>query len=403
MNNSVAGKNVVIPILNRASYSRIKSLISKLEEMPEFSVTLFLGSSLVIPSFGNGAAYIEKNHEKVKIFKADTLTIVANPFSYYGICVHSAHIILQFSKFLEENSFHFGIVLADRYETLPIAMVLSYFGIPIVHMQGGEVTENIDDRIRHAVTKLSDYHFTSTKLSKLYLEEMGEHPNKVFNFGCPSLDVIHEANIKRSKIFSKDYICIFHPLTSRLESLYEQTSIVLDSCIKFYSEKKYRCYWYYPNPDPGRSKITDLIDEYITRHPYVFTKAVNEEPEEFLLTLSKARFIIGNSSSLMREAGFLGVPAINLGDRQGLRERGLNVFDCKIEKSEIVLAMKYQSSFFHYQKSKTYGDGRSSLKIAKQLAKIDFVKKGTLTYPYWEKYRHEHFGERRFRNNVGNK
>jgi UDP-N-acetylglucosamine 2-epimerase len=151
-----------------------------------------------------------------------------------------------------------------------------------------------------------------------------------------------------------------------------------------------------PNPDPGRDKVYTRFVESLEKNPEIFVRAKNKEPEDFLKELASCKLIIGNSSCILREASFIGVPAINVGDRQKLRERGVNVIDCDFDPEEIQVALKYQSLPKRYAKSYLYGTGSASEAILKFLDNTPLRLKEGLTYPYWQKYKESHFGKTRF-------
>ena len=97
------------------------------------------------------------------------------------------------------------LTIADRYETLPIAMASTYMNIPLAHTQGGEITGSIDESVRHATTKLAHIHFPATKKSALNLKRLGEYPKNIYFTGCPSIDLIKSANLRIDKKFINKY------------------------------------------------------------------------------------------------------------------------------------------------------------------------------------------------------
>ena len=254
-------------------------------------------------------------------------------------------------------------------------------GFNLIHLQGGEVTGNIDERVRHAVSKLSDYHFVATKMAKYYLMEMGEEPFSVHRTGCPSIDYVKEMGIRRYTPKEKYIICMFHPNTQSIDTQYKETEILLKAVIDFCVEHGVVCYWYWPNPDPGREKIIALLETVKDKYDKFLKKMVNEEPFIFLRKLSGAKLIVGNSSCALRESSYLGIPAVNVGGRQSLRERSWNVIDVKFDLREIAEAMVTQFRARRYAASYLYGDTKAGQRIARLLKDIEYIKKGPLNYP----------------------
>lgn len=387
-------KKFCLAVFNRATYSRCKSLIKRIAAHPDMHITVALSNSLLMKEYGNAQEYIKSENKNVQF---DLVEIQNNGSTHAGVARTAADIGLRFAEYFAARTFDAVILVADRYETLPCAIAASYQNIPIIHIQGGEVTGNIDEKIRHAVSKMADYHFVATDLAKDYLREMGEDYKRVFNPGCPSIDVIRQAHVKRWYPKEKYILSIFHPETERPDEAFEQTEVVLRSVIDYCGKYGARCYWYWPNPDPGREEIIKLVERAHIEHKAFLVKAVNKPPESFLTQLAGAKLIIGNSSCGIRECSYLGVPAINVGARQNLRERSWNVIDVGFNQDQIFQAMEEQSRVKRYNRSYLYGDGRAAEYIINQFDKIDaFTLKGSLPYPLYPKYVKRHTGEERF-------
>jgi len=383
---------ICLPIFNRATYGRTKVLIREIAKAHD--LTLVLSSALLEIEFGNAQTYIKEEHPDAKIKVLET---GKHPKSNLGMCLTSADILRELAVFVEGEGFDAAVVVADRFETLPAAMGFALLHIPQIHIQGGEVTGSIDEKIRHSVTKLSDYHVATTQLAGAYLKRMGEHPNRVLRGGCPSLDLITSCRIRRRQPKYKDrfIISMFHPDTTCKEG-YEQTEMVMNSVINYANKYDLKCHWYLPNPDPGRERIIKFCEEVKERYPKRIEWAVNEPPEVFLKRLSLADFIIGNSSCGLREASFMGTGCINLGDRQRMRERSWNVIDCDFDGDSIDAAMEYHRSIYRHKSSQLYGSGNAVRKIMQWIDSIRVQIKGPLTYPNEFEFLDLHFSERRY-------
>lgn len=380
-------------LFNRATYSRCKYLIKAICDHPNMELTVLLSSAVGMEEYGNAQSYITKENPGAKIEHIEC-NFVSDSVLRAGLA--SSQILEGFSKHFASHSYTACIVIADRFETLPATYAAALQNIPIVHLQGGEVTGNIDERVRHAITKLSDYHFAATEAAKKYIIEMGEERFRVFSTGCPSLDVVRRGHIRRFKPKEKYIISQFHPHTTEIDEAYSQTEAVLKAVIEYCAKEAVNCYWYWPNPDPGREEIIKLLEEAHKANRHFLIKAINKPPESFLLQLAGAKFIIGNSSVGIRECSFMGVPAINVGDRQALRERSFNVVDCGFDEQDLLRAIYSQSQAKRYPRSLLYGDGRASEYMVEHLSRINFEQKGQLTYPYKFEFRELHFGEARF-------
>lgn len=380
-------------IFNRATYSRIKILIDRMSKSQFFKVTVVLSNSLLKEEYGNAQDYITKAHNGVDFHFLD---IVYEHATHVNSALAAAEILQKATLFLEKNKFDAVVVIADRFETLPAAMAASYLNIPLIHIQGGEVTGNIDEKVRHSVTKLADYHLVATRLAKEYVIAMGEHSNRIHMVGCPSLDVIQSGRIRRFRDNRRYIVCIFHPETENTKEAYSQTETVLNAVVDFCNKNMASCYWYWPNPDPGREEVLRLIESAHKKYPSILIKSINKTPEAFLTQISGSRFIIGNSSCLIREASCLGIPAINVGDRQRMRERSWNVVDADYDVPKLIKAMEEQDNAFRYARSFLYGNGESTYYIMEILKKLEPTLKPSLQYPLRAEFKEKHFGETRF-------
>lgn len=369
-------KRGAICVFNRATYSRCKALILACQKSDFIDLDVIISSSLLREEYGNGKEYIKREVQNLI-----ALDINQHPATFAGSVKTCSEACTRLAEHFSNSNYSFVVVVADRFETLAGAIAASFLNIPLIHIQGGEITGNIDEKIRHAVTKLSDYHFVATKLAKDYLLRMGEEQGSVFNTGCPSLDVIKNARIRRRQDKKRYIICQFNPLTTTPETMFEETKEVFESIREFCIKDHVHCYWYYPNPDPARDEIIRFLDEELPNHSKWFTKMVNQPPEEFLLFLAGCKFMIGNSSCGLRECSYLGVPAINIGERQSIRERSINVLDVIPKKEEIDKAIDSQKRIRSYPRSFLYGDGDASKHILNHLKVLEFSQKGPLNYP----------------------
>jgi UDP-hydrolysing UDP-N-acetyl-D-glucosamine 2-epimerase len=290
--------------------------------------------------------------------------------------------IIELSNYFINNKPDIVFVIADRFETIAASIASSYMNIPTIHLQGGELTGNIDNKVRNANTCLSDYHFVCTKKSKQKLIQMGESKDRIFNLGCPSIDLAKESlTIKfeklkffkytgvGSKIKYQDFIVVlYHPVTNEIE----KTRKNIRTLFEVINDLNMETIWLWPNHDLG----TDLASKEIrskreknkTNNKIFYVK--HFDSIDFLVLLRKAKMIIGNSSVGIRECSFLGTPAVNIGSRQNNRERGRNVIDCSPNKSDIKKAVKKHLQHGRYKCDYLYGDGESGRKIANQIIKF---------------------------------
>ena len=269
-------------------------------------------------------------------------------------------------------------------------MAATYMNILLAHTQGGEVTGSIDESVRHATTKLAHIHFPATKKSALNLLKLGENPNNVYLTGCPSIDLIKQADLSINKRFIKTYsssgvgsntnfldryiVVLQHPVTTEYGSGLTQIRKTINAVKKL----NIQVTWLWPNVDAGSDDISKglrIFRESKKAKKIQFFK--NFEPEDYLRLINNCSCIVGNSSSAIREASFLGVPAVNIGTRQQNREHGKNVISVTHDSKKIKRAILSQLKIKKFKCEKIYGNGNAGKKIAEILskAKVNIQKK----------------------------
>lgn len=248
---------------------------------------------------------------------------------------------IEFSNYLIDKNYDAIIIRGDRYEMLGLSMVAVYRGFKIIHIEGGDESGVIDNKVRHAITHLSDYYFCTNKESHRRLINMGVPIESVFNFG--SLDVEFADKVKPKKSIKEPYILVaYHCIPGEDVNELEEALKMLKNCaiIKVGS-----------NTDYGR-------------------KYGNEEfpPEEFINTLRFAKCAVGNSSALLKEASILGTPVVLVGNRQQNRLMPRNVVQVPCKKENIQMAILYQMQHKR-EKDLLYYQANTSKKICRQMEK----------------------------------
>jgi len=285
------------------------------------------------------------------------------------------------------------ITIADRFETIATSIAASYQNIPLIHLQGGEVTGNIDEKVRHANTKLADIHLVTSEEAKERVIKMGEYPEKVFNTGCPSIDLAKEIQESPSLDFDpiKKYggvgieinwesgylVVMQHPVTTEYESA---KADVLKTLMAI-KEIDIPTFWFWPNVDAGSDGTSSGIRTFRElENPKNIHFFKNMEPNDFLRLLVNSKCLIGNSSVGIRECSYLGVPVVNIGTRQHRRQRGTNVLDVVYDKEAIKTAVIERMSNKSIIPETIYGDGDAGERIAVILADIELSFHKTIVY-----------------------
>lgn len=301
------------------------------------------------------AGSIAKNTMDEIHYKFNCYTHIGAPgISHFAALAHEAVARLTNRYTEHKNPGDVVIFIGDRWELLPAAMGFAYQNIPIIHIQGGEISSNIDNKVRWAVSALADLHFVSHEDAHKRLRDAGF--KNIFNTGCPSIDYMRIEKIKRHVPAEKYVICIFHPHTNEQRESKIQIQVTAMAVSMFCSEHDYKCYWFTPNNDPGSVAIREFLE---------FLDPIdNMVGKEFLHLLAGARMIVGNSSAGIREAGYLGVPSVNIGNRQSGRVRAHNVVNATFDN---IIPMMEEVIGFHPIPSNLFGDGHASERIIKQI------------------------------------
>jgi len=372
-------KKVCVVVASRANYGRVKYLLKAIEKHPELELQLIVGASTLLERFGPAIDIIRKDgftplRSIFYVIEGETLTTQAKSTGLG---------IVELSTAFEDLKPDYVVTVADRFETMATAIAASYLNIKLVHLQGGEVSGNIDDRVRHAVTKLADLHFVASEESRRRVIAMGEDSRFVFNYGCPSIDVLlnddltisneimaRYLGVGRPIDWSKPYILVVqHPVTTSYGEGLQQITKTLNAVHRFADLQKV-VLW--PNIDAGSDDVSKGIRHFREFHmnaPIYYFK--NFAPEDYARVLNNALCCVGNSSSFLREGAFLGVPAVVVGDRQEGREHGPNVAFSNYEEEAIARQVEAQIKHGRYASAPIFGAGDAGIRIAAELAHID--------------------------------
>lgn len=367
-------------IVNRANYGRVRLLLKKIKKNPKFKLQIILCSSTVLYKYGNIDYLIKKDGLKPN-FKIHSNFEGENLIS---MTKSAGHLVSDLTTCFQYLNCDAVVTIGDRFETIATAVSATYLNKYLVHIQGGEQSGSIDESIRHAVTKFSHLHLAATSQSKRNIIQMGENPKNVFNVGCPSIDEIKLIDFsKKINLLKKPYgggtgklvdlsqkyiVCLIHPNTKNFIENKKLVKNTIDAIIK--SNIQCICLW--PNIDAGSGfiakKLRSIQNKYDKNLKINFYK--NFKNDDYYRILKNSCCLVGNSSSGIRESGYLGVPVVNIGDRQKFRERGKNVLDVENEYKKILNAIKIQSNK-KFISQKIYGSGNASKKIIKILENLN--------------------------------
>ncbi len=379
---------LIFSVLSRANFSRVKSVIKAAIDNPNIQPIVVVGCGAICDDYGS----ILKECEKDGIVIDEKISMLMHEKTKTNMVRTTALGMLDFSLILEKYKPDLALTVADRYETISFAISCSYMNVPLIHLQGGEPTGSIDDKVRNAIAQLADYHFVCTNHAHELTIKWGEKPGRVFNVGCPSLDhllKISDTNLLKEKLeninnklnlnvkFSVKYcVLLFHPDTRKNDQDFFK---VIEGVLKFVDEERINLFILKPNPDYGSSQIVNYLEQ-LNKNKFSNVFLLNNlNSEDYINLIQGSEILIGNSSSGIRESSFLGIKSLNIGRRQEYRYKCSNVFDVDLSINKIYEALKKIYILEKPECSNTYGNGESSQKIIDLIQKLNFTIKPTKT------------------------
>lgn len=361
----------------RAEFGLFQSTLEKINASKDIKLSILVTGMHVLPEIGK----IGQTLDEIKASGFSIAGIVRTPSlalrSGEGMVLSISEQLPGMVELFKENKFDAIIVLGDRGEMLAATIAAAHLEIPVIHVHGGERSGTIDESIRHAISKLSHYHFVATEESRDRLVKMGESIQSIFVVGAPGLDAI----VDEKKFDTKKTLCaelgfnpdekialsIFHPV---LQKNYEASEQV-ENLIHALEDSDLQTMFLHPNADAGSGEIVSVLKRVSS--PKI--KIIEHLPRsKYLSWLSACDVIVGNSSSGIIEAASLSTPVVDVGSRQQAREASENVIRVGNKKEEIQHGINQAFKLGKKQFTNVYGDGKSGLRIVEILNKINFDK-----------------------------
>ncbi len=349
-------------------------MLAAIKARPELELQIVIGGSAIVEPFGNVEPLLAADGYQV----AARILMNLGGGTTVAMAKTAGLAALEFSTILENLQPDLVVIRGDRYEMLPMAMAAVYMNIPVVHLEGGDLTGAIDDSVRHAITKLAHLHLVATPEAKRRVIQMGEQAACVFLVGAPEIEVAEKNSFRVSNKFinylgvgdlvnlKKPFLVVMqHPVTTEVELARTQIEETLEA-VRILGLPTI---WFWPNADAGTDDVSKGIRVFRERHNPTHIRFLKYLPaEQFLGLLKKTACLIGNSSAGIKEAGFLGVPTVNIGTRQDGRYRGQHIRDVGYDSQKIVAAVKKQLAAGPYPTDHYFFKTNSSQLIAKILA-----------------------------------
>ena len=370
-------KKIAVFTGTRAEYGLLYWLLKDIKSDPEFELQLLVSGTHLSPEFGNTYSEIEQDgftiDEKIEILLSSDTAV--------GVAKSIGLGVLGFTDALSRLKPDALVILGDRFEALAAAQTAMILRIPVVHLHGGEITEGAyDDAIRHAITKLSYLHCTSTDEYRNRVIQLGETPSRVKNVGAIGLDhllrshfmTVDELSKSLSFPLIKPFLLVtYHPVTLADEEPESSFQELLDSLDEL---PEYQIILTYPNADDGGRIIIPLLENYAKNDPERVLAIPSLGQKRYLSAVKLSSAVIGNSSSGIIEVPSFDVATINIGLRQKGRLSAKSVIHCKPYKKDIVKAINDGINKIYKSNDEVvfnpYGQGDASSQIVNLLKEL---------------------------------
>lgn len=366
-------KKICVVTATRAEYGLLKWLMKEIDNSNEFELQLVVTGAHLMAEQGHTIDVIEKDGFVINE-RVDAQIVTTTKES---IAESMGRIAQKFSHSFEKLSPDYVLVLGDRYELLPIVSTAFVMCIPIIHLSGGDITEGaIDDGIRNAVTMLSDYHFPGTKDCADNIIRMRGSDKHVWTVGEPGLDSFYKESLMSREhlasnlglnIDSKWILFTFHAETRR--SL-DYNLKAVDNCMSsLLNIGNTQIVATYSNTDFGGEYINQYLEKMAEKNQDRIFVIPSLGNRRYLSLMKQVHCVVGNSSSGIVEAPTLGVPVVNVGDRQKGRHQCNNIIQAASDRESIQSSLK--TAMYQENKVKDYywGDGHSAERIIEILKK----------------------------------
>lgn len=374
-------KKVAVFTGTRAEYGLLFWLLKDIQSDPDLTLQLLVSGMHLSPEFGDTYKQIEKDGFKID----EKIEILLSSDSPVGTAKSMGLGVLGFADALSRLAPDVLVILGDRFEALAAAQTSMILRIPIIHLHGGEITEGAyDDAIRHAITKLSYLHGTSTDEYRNRVIQLGESPERVKNVGAIGLDHLNRGSFMTISELSESlnfdltrpyFVVTYHPVTLGDESPEDSFQALLDALDEY---PNHQIILTYPNADDGGRRIIPMLEAYAAKQPNRVLAIPSLGQIRYLSSVKHAAAVIGNSSSGIIEVPAFDVPTVNIGSRQKGRLAAKSVLNCEPSLTSITEAISDAVKRNYKLDGETiinpYGQGNTSGQVIEMLKSLHFER-----------------------------
>jgi UDP-hydrolysing UDP-N-acetyl-D-glucosamine 2-epimerase len=382
-------RRICVIVGSRANYSSIKSAMRAIQDSSHLELQLVTAASAILDRYGQVVRLIEKDGftpmaRVYMLVEGETPSTMAKSTGLG---------LIELPTIFEQLEPDIVLTVGDRFETMATTLAATYMNIPLAHTMGGEVSGTIDESIRHAITKFAHIHFPACSDARDRIVKLGEPPESVHLVGCPRIDLVSEV-LERDRngfgpdLFSEGVGGVFdlkqpfllmsqHSVTTE----YGEGERQITETLMAIHRLRIPTIALWPNSDAGSEDIArgmrKFREHYDDSQIHFFK---NLPTEVYIALMRRTACVVGNSSSSIREGAFIGTPAVNIGSRQAMRQRGSNIVDVDHHSEEIADAVADQVKHGPYKSEPIYGDGHAGQRIADVLAECTWRLQKQITF-----------------------
>lgn len=370
----MADRRICVVTGSRAEYGLLSGLLARLRARDDCELQLVATGMHLSPEFGLTYRDIERDGNRIDA-KVEMLLSGDSP---KAIAKSIGLGVLGMADALDRLRPDILVVLGDRYEIFAAVQAAMALRLPVAHIHGGELSEGvIDEAIRHSITKMAHLHFVAAEPYRRRVIQLGEDPDRVFNVGAPGIDNIRNAALLDRQALGATLgfpvddnvlLVTYHPLSLEPGSSGPAVDQLLAALDDFPEQ---RIVFTGANSDTEGRIINAKIAAYVAANPQRSAAFASLGQLRYLSLMRYAKAVLGNSSSGLIEAPFLGTPTVNIGDRQRGRLRAHSVIDCAEDRAAIVGAVRKaltpQFRAHCAAVCSLYGDGNAAERIAQIL------------------------------------
>ena len=372
-------RRVVYLTGTRADFGLMQATLLRMAAHPDLTVEVVVTGMHLSAAYGMTVREIEATGLKI----AARIPSDVDSRTSAGMSCAIGEVLVGLTQVLVASPPDVLLILGDRGEMLAGAIAGIHLGCVVAHLHGGERSGTVDELVRHAITKLSHWHFVATEESRQRVVRMGESPEHVWVTGAPALDDLSDlAATPRAQVLqslglpsdARYALVLFHPVMHEMDGVRVQTRALADGLVDALPGYANYIVWLAPNADAGSNEILRVMEEGLQGGALSLVRLAHLPRSQFVAATKQALVLVGNSSAGIIEAASLGTPVVNVGNRQRARERNDNCIDCEVSRASIAKALHkaLHKALDHgpWPPRNRYGEGNAGERITQLLATL---------------------------------